>query len=148
MAEEENYKLFKNENNFAGVTLVSKGGKKDQTHSNQNITNRDIAKDFFKPEKTTCPHFEKIFSTKKRMKCHMSLVYKLRDNEAFKIEVAAGIEHRNNTLPEITICPYCTDVFSTNKRMKCHMSIVHELQPLKRETKTLTTRRKEYSNTL
>ena len=88
-----------------------------------------------KPEETTCPHCANIFSTEKRMKCHMSLEHELQGNKLLKIEEDASIKEKDNTIPEATICPYCSDVFSTTKRMKCHTSLVHELPPLKKESK-------------
>ena len=117
------------------MTLVSEGGKKNQKHNMQDITYTSIEKDVMQPKQTTCPHCTGVFSTEKRMKCHMSLEHELQGNKVLQIEVTACTKERFNTIPEVTMCPYCANVFSTNKRMKCHMSLVHELQPMKKETK-------------
>ena len=84
-----------------------------------------------KTEGTTCPQCQDLFSTEKRMKCHMSLEHQFQENKV----LAASVEERINTIQEVTICLYCADTFSTNKRLKCHMSLVHELQPPKKDTK-------------
>ena len=101
----------------------------------QDLTDANHAKYVMQPKETTCHHCNVVFSTEKRMMCHMSLEHELQDDKVLKVEVAACTKERVNTITEVTICPYCADVFSTNKIMKCHMTLVHELQPIKRKTK-------------
>ena len=101
----------------------------------QDSADANIAKYVKQPKKNTCPHCYVVFSTEKRMMCHMRLEHELEDYKVYKVEVAASTKEQVNTNTEVTICPYCADGFSSNKRMKCHMSLVHELQPMKKETK-------------
>ena len=98
----------------------------------------DKARKIMKTEAKTCPHCKDLFSTEKRMKCHMSLEHQSQDQQVLDIEVTTSVEEGANTIPEVIICPYCADKFSTNNRMKCHMSLVHELQPLKKKSKIHT----------
>ena len=66
-----------------------------------------------KPEETTCPHCGDVFSTEKRMKCHMSLEHELQDNKVLQIEVAASIKKETiqyQKLQFVRTIPMCSQL--------------------------------------
>ena len=136
MTNDFQYIFIEQSDYLTNVTQVTECGDIDNTDDvgvGTNINANDIEIKVSKLEVNTCSQCFDVFSTNKRMKCHMALAHDLENSKLCGQKVSNtdifNLKSENST------CTHCAQVFSSNRRMQCHLTVVHEPKALKDESK-------------